>query len=122
MPAIDNIDIQAVFSRKDIGKPPCLYFKTQCMPFNTRCQIYLTSFLSLTKKAPAHAKTHHSPCGPPANSSATSIIYPPIVPKNAPITLLVHGGAWDIPDNAIEAHKNGVARALDAGYALLERG
>ena len=50
------------------------------------------------------------------------ISYPPIVPKNAPITLLVHGGAWDIPDNAIEAHKNGVARALDAGYALLERG
>ena len=43
------------------------------------------------------------------------------MPKNIP-TLLVHGGAWDIPDNVIEAHKNGVARALDAGYALLERG
>ncbi len=36
--------------------------------------------------------------------------------------LLVHGGAWAIPDDMIDAHKQGVARALEAGYALLERG
>ncbi len=36
--------------------------------------------------------------------------------------LLVHGGAWAVPDDAVEAHKNGVRAALTAGYALLERG
>lgn len=36
--------------------------------------------------------------------------------------LLVHGGAWAIPDDAIEAHALGVRSALLAGYALLERG
>lgn len=41
--------------------------------------------------------------------------------KRSPI-LLVHGGAWAIPDDMIEAHQNGVANALRAGYALLEKG
>ena len=41
--------------------------------------------------------------------------------KNRPV-LLVHGGAWDIPDDMVEAHQQGVARALAAGYALLEKG
>jgi beta-aspartyl-peptidase (threonine type) len=36
--------------------------------------------------------------------------------------LLVHGGAWAIPDDAAEAHTFGVRSALLAGYALLERG
>jgi beta-aspartyl-peptidase (threonine type) len=36
--------------------------------------------------------------------------------------LLVHGGAWAIPDDAVEAHTFGVRSALLAGYALLERG
>jgi beta-aspartyl-peptidase (threonine type) len=35
--------------------------------------------------------------------------------------LLVHGGAWAMPDEAVAAHEAGVARALAAGYALLER-
>jgi beta-aspartyl-peptidase (threonine type) len=43
------------------------------------------------------------------------------VMKTTP-TLLVHGGAWDIPDDCVEAHQRGVANALDTGYALLERG
>lgn len=43
------------------------------------------------------------------------------MPKNLP-TILVHGGAWDIPDDCVESHQRGVTRALDAGYALLERG
>jgi beta-aspartyl-peptidase (threonine type) len=36
--------------------------------------------------------------------------------------LLVHGGAWAIPEDAVEAHTFGVRSALLAGYALLERG
>ena len=36
--------------------------------------------------------------------------------------LLVHGGAWAIPDDGVEAHTAGVRTALTTGYALLERG
>jgi L-asparaginase / beta-aspartyl-peptidase len=36
--------------------------------------------------------------------------------------LLVHGGAWDIPSDQLEAHTRGVLRAVDAGYALLRQG
>lgn len=37
-------------------------------------------------------------------------------------TLLVHGGAWAIPQNAEDEHRDGVRRALEAGYAILSRG
>ncbi len=36
-------------------------------------------------------------------------------------TLLVHGGAWAIPDDAAAAHENGVRHALEAGYRILTR-
>lgn len=36
--------------------------------------------------------------------------------------MLVHGGAWAIPAAEEEAHENGVRAALEAGYAVLERG
>lgn len=36
-------------------------------------------------------------------------------------SLIVHGGAWDIPDEAVEACKSGCHRALEAGWAILER-
>ncbi|MGA9584554.1 MAG: isoaspartyl peptidase/L-asparaginase [Terracidiphilus sp.] len=36
--------------------------------------------------------------------------------------MLVHGGAWAIPDDAAEAHLSGVRRALEAGYKVLTRG
>ena len=36
--------------------------------------------------------------------------------------LLVHGGAWAIPDDAAAAHENGVRNALEAGYRILARG
>jgi L-asparaginase / beta-aspartyl-peptidase len=36
--------------------------------------------------------------------------------------LLIHGGAWAMPDDAVVAHENGIANALAAGYALLEKG
>jgi L-asparaginase / beta-aspartyl-peptidase len=41
--------------------------------------------------------------------------------KTQPV-LLIHGGAWDMPDDAVAAHENGIANALAAGYALLEKG
>src|SRR5271167_57267 len=37
-------------------------------------------------------------------------------------SLIVHGGAWDIPDDAIEACKAGCLRALHAGWAILANG
>lgn len=36
--------------------------------------------------------------------------------------LLVHGGAWAIPDNAAAAHESGVRNALEAGYRILAHG
>jgi beta-aspartyl-peptidase (threonine type) len=35
---------------------------------------------------------------------------------------VVHGGAWAIPDEACEAHQQGVERAAAAGWRVLERG
>ena len=40
---------------------------------------------------------------------------------NKPV-LLVHGGAWAIPDHLVDAHVNGVRNALAAGWRVLERG
>ncbi|HEV7220817.1 MAG: isoaspartyl peptidase/L-asparaginase [Terriglobales bacterium] len=39
-----------------------------------------------------------------------------------PPVLLVHGGAWAIPDDMVEAHINGVRNAMSAGWKILERG
>ncbi len=36
--------------------------------------------------------------------------------------LIVHGGAWDIPDEAVEACSSGCQRALAAGWSILSRG
>ena len=36
--------------------------------------------------------------------------------------LVVHGGAWAIPDELVEAHLSGVRAALGAGWSVLERG
>ncbi|HCV43421.1 MAG TPA: peptidase T [Bacteroidetes bacterium] len=38
------------------------------------------------------------------------------------ISLVVHGGAWDIPDDLVDAHKAGVQAALKAGWAILSKG
>ncbi len=37
-------------------------------------------------------------------------------------TLLVHGGAWAIPDDDAAAHEAGVRRALETGHEILARG
>src|SRR5690348_17682234 len=36
--------------------------------------------------------------------------------------LVVHGGAWAIPDDMVDAHRKGVRNALSAGWRVLERG
>ena len=41
--------------------------------------------------------------------------------KTQPV-LLIHGGAWAMPDDAVAAHEGGIANALAAGYSLLEQG
>src|SRR6516225_2917385 len=37
-------------------------------------------------------------------------------------SLIVHGGAWDIPDDAVDACKAGCLRALNAGWGVLRNG
>jgi L-asparaginase / beta-aspartyl-peptidase len=37
-------------------------------------------------------------------------------------SLIVHGGAWAIPDDALEACRRGIRHALDAGWPVLEKG
>ncbi len=34
--------------------------------------------------------------------------------------LLVHGGAWDIPDAALEAHREGLQAVLEVGTAAVQ--
>jgi beta-aspartyl-peptidase (threonine type) len=41
---------------------------------------------------------------------------------NRPPILLVHGGAWDIPADWLDAHEQGVFDALQEGWRILERG
>src|SRR5438552_5191177 len=36
--------------------------------------------------------------------------------------LLIHGGAWAIPDDLVEAHLNGLRNAMAAGWSVLEKG
>ena len=36
--------------------------------------------------------------------------------------ILVHGGAWAIPDSAVDLHVSGVRRAAEAGWTALARG
>lgn len=42
--------------------------------------------------------------------------------QNRKPILVVHGGAWAMPDDVIAAHEDGVRNALDAGWKILERG
>ena len=37
-------------------------------------------------------------------------------------SLIVHGGAWDIPDDAVDACRAGCLRALHAGWTVLKNG
>lgn len=37
-------------------------------------------------------------------------------------SLIIHGGAWDIPDDAVESCRAGCLRALQAGWSVLKNG
>jgi beta-aspartyl-peptidase (threonine type) len=37
-------------------------------------------------------------------------------------SLIIHGGAWEIPDEAVEDCRNGICRALDVGWKILSAG
>ena len=43
-------------------------------------------------------------------------------PADGGAALLIHGGAWDIPDGEVDAHLDGLHRALARGQQLLQRG
>lgn len=38
------------------------------------------------------------------------------------IAIIVHGGAWDIPDDQVDEHRRGCRAARDAGWQLLSQG
>jgi beta-aspartyl-peptidase (threonine type) len=42
--------------------------------------------------------------------------------EEVPLALIVHGGAWDIPDNEVAPHLAGCRRALAAGWEALTNG
>jgi beta-aspartyl-peptidase (threonine type) len=44
------------------------------------------------------------------------------LPASQQPLLLIHGGAWAMPDDAIFAHERGIRHALAAGWSTLERG
>lgn len=46
----------------------------------------------------------------------------PISDPTARPALIVHGGAWGIPDAEVEDHRRGVRRAVEAGWAVLDSG
>ncbi|MGD2041634.1 MAG: isoaspartyl peptidase/L-asparaginase [Anaerolineae bacterium] len=37
-------------------------------------------------------------------------------------SIIVHGGAWDIPSDGEVAHRQGTERAVEAGWAVLTAG
>jgi len=39
-----------------------------------------------------------------------------------PISIIVHGGAWDMPDDEVAEHQAGCRAALEAGWQVLDRG
>jgi len=38
------------------------------------------------------------------------------------ISLVVHGGAWNIPDELVDAHRHGVLQAVKVGWGILSKG
>src|SRR5512140_2073396 len=38
------------------------------------------------------------------------------------ISLIVHGGAWDIPDDLVPSHRDGLLAAVKAGWSVLKSG
>jgi len=44
------------------------------------------------------------------------------VEERLPLALAVHGGAWNVPDGDVAAHRAGVAAALEHGWRMLQQG
>ena len=68
----------------------------------------------------------YSPLGPDhrrpkAFPQATTVQAATIVSVPQPV-LVVHGGAWAIPDDAVADHLHGVRSAVSAGWAVLSKG
>ena len=42
--------------------------------------------------------------------------------RQRPVSFVVHGGAWNIPDDQADAHRTGVLNALKAGWEILKDG
>ncbi|HTY60376.1 MAG TPA: isoaspartyl peptidase/L-asparaginase [Bacteroidota bacterium] len=42
--------------------------------------------------------------------------------RQRPLSLVVHGGAWNIPDDEVDAHRAGALAAVRAGWDLLKEG
>jgi L-asparaginase / beta-aspartyl-peptidase len=42
-------------------------------------------------------------------------------PAKHTLALVLHGGAWDIPDDLVELHKKGLKAALKAGWDVLQK-
>src|ERR1700683_4583278 len=42
--------------------------------------------------------------------------------ENPQPVLVIHGGAWAMPDDAVAPHERGVSKALAAGWSALTRG
>ena len=57
---------------------------------------------------------------PPSEVGSTPIRFRQGAPVS--IALAAHGGAWNIPDDQVEASRLGLSGPLHAGYAALSRG
>jgi beta-aspartyl-peptidase (threonine type) len=46
----------------------------------------------------------------------------PHVKSSPPHSLVLHGGAWNIPDDLVEPHRKGLRVAIKAGWGVLKKG
>lgn len=46
----------------------------------------------------------------------------PHVNSSSPLSLVLHGGAWNIPENLVEPHRKGLRIAIRAGWEVLRKG
>jgi beta-aspartyl-peptidase (threonine type) len=46
----------------------------------------------------------------------------PHVKSSSPLSLVLHGGAWNIPDDLVEPHRKGLRIAMKAGWGVLKKG
>ena len=46
----------------------------------------------------------------------------PHVKSSPPLSLVLHGGAWNIPEDLVEPHRRGLRVAIKAGWGVLKKG